>query len=431
MNIASYYHTNGDLQIGTLLIIFFITLVVYCALNRFLKDPRPKYLLATLFTGIFFYSGFGIAYDDISDKYIYHYTIFLISFGLPFLLCQGITPYQKMSSLDRAFIKSPKALRLFAYFYLLLRLIPLLFPEFRLLDLFTFKTASYHELTAISKGSAVVNIADTLSVLVAPFFYASFTIEQMINPRTKKPLLLFIILIILQYGRYNYFARYQIVTYIEEMILLLFCVKGLQYRIKMKYVLSIVVIVLLLIPFLYLYTIFRIGESYSGSRSFLTMLDLLTKGEFYYPAFYEDILKHLDFLNESLENFIEYILCLPIPSAIWPDKPSYDVNAAFTYMFTGLSRGEDGFYILLPSIMGEAFINGGEMWFWVFSLISGLVIALIFRYICKNKTMILYVFIIIVTSFSYGRGGSTLLLPTLINGTLSIFIFDLYSRRKH
>ena len=429
MNIAHYYHTSGILQLDILLVLIAITLVVYFFIKRFLNDARPKFFLATLLFGIFFYSGFGIAYEDIEDRFVFHYAIFIISFSIPFILCRNVKPSPNITPFDRGLFRNIKTIRFLAYLYLILELVPLIFPEFRLFDIISFKTESIHELRAISKGNVIVSIADTLAVLIAPFFYASFTVEQELNPKTKKPLIFFILLIILQYGRYNYIGRYMMMTDIANILLILYCVKGFRYNIKLKHLLIGAAVVLMMSPILFLYTYFRAGQTYIGNYAFSSMLEMLMRSEFYFPAFYSDTLKHLDFMDESIEKFIKYIVCIPIPSALWPDKPTYNAIMSFTYMFTGYSRGESGFYILLPSIMGESFISGGEKWFWVFALCSGTVISLVFRYLCSNKTLTFYTFFIIVYGFTYARGGSTGLLPLLINGSLAIFLYDFFAKK--
>jgi len=430
MNVSKYFNTNGVLQPSILLLLIAITLVIYFLITRFFKDSKPKYFLAALFLGIFLYSGFGIAYDDIDDRFVIHYTIFLASFGFPFIYCGKIKPCSNLTPFDASLIKNIKKLRIIAFFYLFLNLIPLIFPEFRLFDLFSFKSESIHVLRAISRGDTIVRIADLLGVLIAPFFYASFSIEQELNPKTKKPVIYFIILIILEYGRYNYIGRYMIMTDIANMFLLLYCVKGFTYKIKLKHILIALVIVLSMVPILYLYTFIRSDEEYIGDTSFFTLFSLLIRSEFYYPAFYSDTLKHLSFMGESIEHFISYVLCLPIPSFIWPDKPSYDAIRSFTYLFTGYVQGDSGFFILLPSILGESFINGGEKWFWVFGLISGTVISIMFRYLCSKKSLTFYSFFIIIYGFSYARGGTMVLLPILTNGSMAVLLYDLYIKSK-
>lgn len=432
MNIARYYYNNGLIQLDILFIIIIITLTVYFLITSLMKDLRPKLFLATLFLGIFFYSGFGIAYEDINNRFIYHYTIFLVSFGVPFIFCRNIKQDNIFSPFDKSLIENSRTLSFLAYFYLFLNLVPLIIPEFRLFDIFTFKSASMsiHVLKDLSRGNVYVSLADTLAVLLAPFFYAYFTITQEHNPKTNKPLILYIILIILQFGRYNYIPRYMMMTDLANILLLTFCVKGFYYKIKLKHIMIGLFVAMFMIPILYLYTYFRSGDIYVGNTSFSTLFDLLIKSEAYYPAFYSDILRHLEFLNESITGFISYVLCLPIPSFIWSSKPSYTAITSFTYMITGYTRGETGFYILLPSIMGESFIIGGEKWFWLFSLSSGTAISLTFRYLCSKKCLTFYSFIILVLGFSYARGGTMVLLPILINGSVAIFIYDLYVKKK-
>ena len=429
MNIARLYYINGDLQYDILLLLFISTLGIYILIAHFLNDLRPKFLLASLLLGIFFYSGFGIAYEDVNDIFVLHYILFIFCFSVPFLLCKEIKKNKKvLNSFDKGLLKNHIRLRYIAYFYLVLNLIPIIYPEFRLFDIFSFKDESVHVLRESMSKYPLIGLVDLLLVLIAPFFYAYFTVSQKKNGQTKEPLVLFILLIILQYGRFNYIQRNEIMTDAVNLILITFCVKGFYYKIKWRHIALGITFGLLMIPFLFLYTYYRTGNEYIGDVSYSTLLDLLTKSEFFYPSFYSDIIEHANKYSESIINFILYVICLPIPSAIFPGKPTYHAIETFTYLFTGMERGDTGFYILLPSILGESFIYGGEKLFWVFPLCSGLIISFIFKYLCTKKTLTFYTFYVIVFAFTYGRGGTMGLLPLLINGSLAIFIYDIYAK---
>lgn len=422
-----YISTLGDLQIFVLFLIFSITFIIWKMITAGFKDKRPKWLLGSLFVGIFFYSGWGIAYKNVPDEYIIIYTIFILTLGIPFLIFRKPlkSKDKELCAFDRKLLNGSKTLEGVAIIYLLLNLIPLIYPDFKLFDIFRLKVGSIHTLRDATKGYFLLSLSNTLSILIAPFFYAFFTVQQKLHPKSKKPIIFFIILIILQFGRFNYIARNEMLLDIVNIIMILYCVKGFKFKFSLKIITVICGVIIVIIPFLYLYTFIRMGATYTGDTSFANMTDLLVKSEFYYPNFYEDILRKSTSFKEDIIDFINYIICLPIPNAIWPTKPGYHAISSFTQSFTGLERGDTGFFILLPSIIGEALIYGGKYLFWLFSLISGYIIALIYRYLCSKKTLTYYTFFIIVYAFTYARGGTMGLLPMLINGSICLFVFDL------
>jgi len=372
------------------------------------------------------YSGIGISFQDVDNKYVSFYTIFILSFSLPFLVFGNTSTQRQKSELDFCLLKRYKVLHIIAFLYLIFLFIPLVYPEFKLFNPITIRD-EYWESIDEYRSNPLISITDTFAMLIKPFFFAYLSIYLLRHPKGKKHLFLFGIVILFTFIRLHYLGRNQMSTFAVEFLLIAFCIKGLDIRIKKRYIIAVVLIALYFVPYLYAQTFYRHGESFDkGILSFMDIANMLFDSEFFYPIYYDEILKNPYFDTQTALAYFLYVICLPIPSFIWASKPSLAIADSFTYAILGVERGDVGFHIILPSVMGESLLFFGDRYFWVFAIFSGFVVAMITRYLCRHKTMTLYLFYLIIQAFTYGRGGTAALLPTLINGVLGIIIFDLF-----
>lgn len=207
--------------------------------------------------------------------------------------------------------------------------------------------------------------------------------------------------------------------------LLAFCVKGYEFKMSKKNVGIIIAVVLSLIPFLYAFTFIRQGNSMDVGLSFKDVLGLLIDSEAYYPVYYDEALHSTALQSQTPMTFILWLLFLPIPSFVFPGKPTLQGDA-FTYAVTGKSYGDANFSSALPSVLGESFMFFGSDFYWVGALIIGCVIATSINFLLKHKTLNFFAIYLIVFSLTLGRGGASSYMSTIINDSLSIFVLYFY-----
>lgn len=308
--------------------------------------------------------------------------------------------------------------------------IPTVYPEFKLFQPLLIRD-EYWETMASYKSNIVISIVDTVSMFIRPFFFAYLICYKYKNPKGIKHISLFVLVTLLQFIRLHYLGRNSLVTIFVELFILMFCITGFKVELKYKHVLILVAVVLLSVPFLFTYKslVNGFGTDFIDSN-FGVMAGLLIDQEFFYPTYYDQILSNFTVSQNPLD-FILYVIFLPIPSILFPWKPTLHVADSFTYAITGLTRGDVGFSILLPSILGESFQFFGREFCWVFALISGYVVCVVTKYLCKHKTFCFYVWFMIIQAFTYGRGGTSALLPVLVNGTIGVFIFDFLIKERN
>lgn len=410
------------------LLLLLITVFALYFVTLFVKDYRPRWMVFTCIISVFFYSGIGIAYQSVDNKYIPFYALFVFSFCVPFLMCRKTHKKKELSNLDILLIRNLGTLEKVAILYLVTSFIPLVYPDFKLFNEF-FVRDEYWESLETYRTNTLISIIDTIGTFIKPFFFAYLMCYAMSRPKGKKHLIYFSVMILFSFMRLHYLARNSMATYLVDFFLLMYCVKGFDIVIKRKHLIAIVTIALLSIPLLYAQTFFRHGEEFdSYGLSYMDIASLLFNSEFYYPIYYDDILLREYFTSLTGLSFILYVLFLPIPSALWPSKPTLKIADTFTYGMFGLSRGDVGFSIALPSAMGESFMYFGLGFSWFFALFSGAIVAFIVRYLCKHRTMTYYLFYLVIQAFTYGRGGTASLLPPLINGIIGIVLFEFFMR---
>lgn len=422
---------SGIIDYNIVLLLFIFTLIIGRIVVRRMKSMQLKLLvLLALFT-VFVYSGYGIAYKEVDNKYCYYYFLYIICLLIPFMV-YGRKNIDKIKDtpLDSYLIKHNKFLLSCTIIYLVCMFVPLVYPSFKLFDVFTkgFNgLIGFYDLRVEYKSNALIGVIDTLRVFVQPFFIAYITSLQ-VKGNNRNALILFVSTILLDYMRYAYLSRYQIVIYALLIFLLAFSVKGYSFNLRIKQIFLVICAGFAAIPLLLSYTYIRQGNLYEGSHAFSDMMSMLIDSEAYYPTYYDHLLKSPMLANQTPMVFILWLICLPIPSFIWPSKPTFQSDA-FTYSLTGLHYGDYGYSSSLPSVMGESFMFFGADFFWLHALIIGLVMVLIMNYLSKHKTMTFYSVYLAVYVLTLGRAGATSYMSTIINGSLAVFLLDFYVRK--
>ena len=417
---------SGIIDYQILLVIILWTIFLSLFVLRKISDIRVSILFVFLMVSIFFYSGYGISYIEVNNKYVLNYIVFTLSFALPFLLIKIKSSPNQLNSLDLYFSTHRSFLAKCSYIYLLCAFIPIVYPEFRLFEIFTtgFKgLIGFYDLRVQYRSNAIIGVVDSIKAFLRPLFLVYLTILQVKNPKSKKPLLLFLLMILFSYMRYAYLSRYQIVIFALQIFVIAYCAKGYNLVIRFRHIFMLLLGFVASIPFLYAFTFIRQGNVYQWGNSFLEITQLLINSETYYPIFYDRIIQSPYLSNQTPSTFILWLIFLPIPSFLWPGKPSLSSDA-FTYAMTGLHYGDEGYSSSLPSLLGESLMFFGPDFYWVQALIMGFVIIFLIKYLFSFKstnfmTMYLIVYILVI-----GRGGAGSYMSIIVLSVFTIFLFQ-------
>lgn len=424
-----------EIEIGILILIAAITAVITLIFCR-KGNKEEKFIYIFLSVSIFVYSGFGISYKEVSNNYILYYAAFIIAMYVPIKLISSrrihfvIGKRQNMAvsseivnSIDRSIELYPKIYRIGATIFLASLFMYLIIPTFRISDLWRppmFSAISIHARRNAEKHF-IIRLADTLNIITLPFFFVQLqTLAQ------KKKRFSFFFLIIcwayLDYLKYGYLSRYQLMIYL---LYLLFSIGLLRYgeiRLDKRMVVLMIVTAIAVVPFLVSFTFARTGQSYSGG-SFIDSLHALVDGETYYPIYYDRILRDGQNLVKPGE-FISWLICLPIPSVLWPGKPTIDPSYEFTKMLIGyISKTAATYYNSLPSILGEAFMIFGRSFSFIEGFLLGIFIGIYFKFFFRSKKLSALTMYMLLMLATIGRGGATSYMSVLINGSIILILW--------
>lgn len=427
------------MNLGLFEVLVFIEIIVTTALIllmalHFIKLKALQVMAVFITLSYFFYSGYGIAYSYIDNRYGIKYLVFLFCMLLPFVIW-GKNVKNRPNRVDAFMERSPRLLNAFSFLYLFCLFIPLVYPRFKLFDIFHggFQgLIGFYDLHNEYGSNAIIGVVDTLALFCRPFFFINLTQIQIRKNTSKISLLLFLLSILFSFMRYGYLSRYQMVLYTLVLLFFLFSIKGYIFELKGKHLALFTTIAILSVPFLYAFTFIRQGDSVGPGLSYWDSMVLLIEGEVYYPTYYDHILSSVDLASQSAIGFVAWLFFLPIPSFFWPGKPRISPDA-FTYSLTGKHITDAGYASSLPSLLGESFMFFGDKFYWVEALLIGCIMVLIIRYLAKYRTMTFYMVYLIVFSLTIGRGGASSYMSTIINGVVSVVIVEFllyYSRRK-
>lgn len=412
--------------VGTILVVMFVF--------NHVKEMKTRVAIVLSALSIFLYSGYGIALEEVNNNYLYKYLIALFFFYLPFVLLadkrkntNGIQPRYLENYLD----KHNGFLRSTAYVYLFLIIIPLVFPNFRMFNVFTsgITIEGIYDYLNAAAEDPFSRLTAALAVFFKPFFYAYIAFIRIKEPKSIRPFILFLSAFVIGVMDSCYIGRSSMVYTALLLFFLAFCIKDGEFVITRKQILVILGVAIASVPFLYAYTFIRMGLE-SDAISFSDSLELLLATEATYPTYYDHILSSQTLRQaQSPFSVVLWLVFLPIPSVLWPGKPSL-ANDVFTFSLTGLHRTDFGYSSLLPSFLGESFMYFGGTFYWVYTFIMGLVFALILKYLSQNRYMILFMLMLAVRMTAAGRAGSTAAIPSFVNGVLFVLLIDWFVVRS-
>ena len=405
-------------------------------------------MFVILTAGIFVYSGLGISQTSVNNIYIVHYFFFLtVLLSTIRLICskrvvftigkRGYNREQREKLADRlenSLDGMNKAIIIFTVLFFAAHLFYMVYPTNRLSSLFSFTNfTSYgiHARRAEHNSYVLLKLADTIGTAILPFFFVYlYNCATGIKRKQIFGFILCLFWIVLEFGKYNYLSRYELVIYLGFIVLYFIVCKYKEIKIDKKTVVLIVVAVIVLIPALVSFTDVRLGRSVT-KLNFSDSLRALLEDECHYPEYYDICVQ-----NAGLVDPIQYLLWiffLPIPSAFWSSKPVVQIAYSFTGLFYSTAVTASNYSNLLPSVLGESFLIFGPYLFWIEAIIIGIVIGIYFNYFIQSKKLSMLTAYMLLMLATIGRGGSQSYLSVIINGSivliLWIYIAKIISRR--
>ena len=383
------------------------------------KGTTQRLMLVPIILGFTFYNGFAISTTEAPTYMIVGYFLFIIAliagfrFGAVLAHPLGVTIARNATPVLSEFAEGRMA-RQMILFYFILIFITLVVPTFKVHlllappnpDIRALFDARFTE----SRGAIGAMIA-IFTALTKPLYYLA-----LYRYRHRLGLLAALVLapLYMQYVRDAYIGRY-------EILFSLIYIFMMAWAFKPRWRTALGLGALLALPVLatlaHAYTFTRLGNSadYSGSAD--ALLSLL-EAETMLPIEIGIPLVESG-QRGSLIGYVVWLLTLPIPGFLKSGLPIMLVNYEISEIVLGRPPGSQGFYVVLPGLIGESMFLYGKEFYLLHPLTIGLIIGM-FAAILQNipRMNALIYFVVILFFFNLNRGGVASVMPVLINGFL-------------
>lgn len=403
-----------------LLITLFTAISLYLCTIK--SSQNSKFLVGIFTLSFYVYCGSGLSFNDILfDEYILKYCTYLILFMLTLRIISGNT--RGLRYIDTDYCKAWNLVSLGAYVFIVISFIDLVYPEFKLHHIFIpprMSTENIFFYAARNQEDIILKLVMTLQNLLLPIYLIYLNV-LIIRGKKIKAVIIFLALVYVDYISREYISRNEILMDTLLIISMLFVIKRNGLVITKKLIAGGLLVILVMIPIFLGMQSYRLGGNFivqSLTDAFITLWRFEGDYSKYYPFLTSQLI--------SVKDYLLWLVFLPIPSILWRGKPAIYINDVFTEQILGLTRGDQHFYVILPSLLGESFMVFGQDFYWFQALFCGAITAYLFKSLYRNRYLLLnYIYFLFQLLF-IARGGTASFLPPLINGTVAIFIFNLF-----
>ena len=393
-----------------MIVLFVISLAfIFFLVSKSVQDNVYRYFYYLFLVGFTIYSGVGIftEYSNIEQNafiYMLQFLLFIVMFFVGSRLVTKYRIHYFMPTLDM--IADSKIVYIMGAVYIGTYIYSCIFSGVSIADLFSIKNLFINYkatafATRVARNNSLIYsiITNQVASIAAPFFYI-----MLYNLRKRHAVFitLFCTPIVLALLSDGYLSRNKIAVYIAFIFIYLIKEKIISKRLAKN--IAIIGIPLMLFMFAVLENV-RSGGN--GGIGFLNSIKSLILSEVEYPKYYDYCVsksRDIDTLH-----FIIYLFVVCIPSQLYRLIGLSIPNLAysFTEAITGLSYAQtNNYYILLPSVLGEALMLFGKYGAFLYGFIYG-VFSTWFLKILKEHDCLYYLMIyFLLDFFRQFRGGS-------------------------
>tara|TARA_R110001599_G_scaffold68408_9_gene192723 strand:- start:3647 stop:4927 length:1281 start_codon:yes stop_codon:yes gene_type:complete len=378
------------------------------------------------FVSFVFYNGWAITDEKVTAYYVSAYLIFLCVFVLSFIFFYKI--FYKVGRSSNLYFNDlvenklkKKILVSILLIYFSVSLFPLIYPDFKVLNLLSPPEIDLREhfskRSDVINGGVLISIVSFINILIFPLFLICL---QRYYKKISIIVFLLMVIFYIEFVATGYKSRGQLLA-------TLFPVLFLYWHENPSKRLYIVILSALAAPFVFIlfafYTDYRLGGGLSLSDySLLESISYIFESETSFvlnaglPLIESG--KHVD-----LAMYFKWIVTLPIPKFIIGSISGARLNSEISEIVLGVNEGGIGYYIVLPGLVAESVYVYGSYFFWLHAISIGAVIAFMARVFFNNRKIILLSgYVAFVSLYNFNRAGMAAFLPIAINGFIVIYI---------
>lgn len=410
------------------LIFLFVFLGTFLIGGFSVVDARgvwQRLLLVGMYSGLWLYCGVGAAYPEVPGYYLIYYFGFLVAFACAFWIFRVAFVHLSIRSgqtLTRVLqnVDWHPVWPLIIWAYLLLYLLPFIYPEFRLYQLLAPMapdlTSNWAAIWTTQELDVFQKLLEYAQVLLTPFFYiALFRYRR----RLGLIALIFMSLLYLQYADISYISRGTIIIGFATIWLAIWVDRPSNRRALMAIMVALIPVVLVAA---YYYSKIRIG----GSLEDITYLDAIMRTLEVETSFPHDVGIPIIESGVTVDPaaYIKWMLTLPIPKLLTGAIEGARINYEISEIVLGLARGQNGWYVVLPGLVAESVYIYGLYLFWLHAVFIAFLAALATRLMERTPQLLfLLAYVVVIFAYVLNRGGISSLLIILVNNFMLFYLF--------
>ena len=418
-----------------MLLVLFLFIFLFCyGVKTFITEPYHRCCLYLFIAGFSFYSCLGIVINDIENSWVYfgNYILFSIVFFIVGYKSQFLQN-NYLQSLDflvdeySPLFVSISAVYIGTFVFQMIYSGVSFESIFNLKKIFAEYSATAFSIRVDRQNDVLYTIVvNQIRALAKPFFYVTLFIYR---KKTLVFISLFLFPVLLQCLANNYMSRNNLAIY----VLFVYVYLILEDKINRKIgILLFIIAIPSILSLFYVMASMRLNSSAAFSLSSLwDNIYLLIKAESGFPQYYS----YCERTNVSAINFFIYILIVYIPSQLYKVFGLSVPNLAYSFTETvlGMKYGALNYYILLPSVLGEALILLGRYFAWLYAFFYGFFVFLFLRILVSSVHLKYLLLFFLLDFFRQFRGGSQFVLTswmtTLVPFIVLILLLNLFVER--
>lgn len=442
-------------MIGLIIVVF--SCILAGLTIRCLETWQMKLSVLAIAVSFLVFSGLGIAYNTVNNKFLFTYLVFF--FALMASVYLGFTVASRIGKSLEPAIKlyesmgenSNHILVLFVIGYWVLVLFLFIYPKNYFLEIFNvnirYSAAEQLELYEKTRDNVLTYFARTILYLLTPFYYAYLSREKTSFITVA---FLFMAEAFLSFVRTGALARGPMIKYGLFLLLVLvykFMNKqpktgevrhntiinadNLMFRKMILVLICSSIIVASVFPLMYDYQFKRTGDEtrdYSASQKVSSLL----YSELRFPEYYKIAETYHEADLYTPGEYFTWLFTLPIPKRILPITGVDEINYVFSEEYLGMKRTDNGFAIMLSTVVGEGILMYGSIFAFLHAIVVGFIFSLLIGFYVQMRIFDLFIIYEVTVLFFLARSGSQGTISVFLNSSLAALLLPvIYVIRQH
>jgi hypothetical protein len=268
--------------------------------------------------------------------------------------------------------------------------------------------------------NAIFTLLAYVKLLCTPFFYIE--LQRRLDTRWGRQLIVLVLVTYLQIVAAEQWGRVTLVQPFLVWALILLLRRRISGR---TFSFAALGMTLLIIPSLNAIAAWRLGESADVVGGLGAQVKHFQDVELSYPIRYP-LAEAMGASGEYAQSFLLWYATLPIPRVF--TGTSFSVTRDFSEAVLGISYGDPGFYVVLPSWLGESLIAFGSSGFWLWALLVGAVIGAVDRFLAKSPELVSFDAFVTALLIVYLRSVSQEFIAQVVNAIWLLVLFYVLRR---